>query len=68
MIEAIKITREFRFNGIILPDVDESFTPSYIQDFYAGMYPSLTNAQIEDKGIQDDKHVFEFFTKVATKG
>lgn len=68
MIEAIQITREFRYQGILLSDLGENFTPEYIKDFYAGTYPALTNAEIQDKGISDDKHVYELCTKVATKG
>ncbi|MGB3588911.1 MAG: PRTRC system protein C [Tunicatimonas sp.] len=68
MIEAIQITREFRYQGITLTDLGENFTPEYIKDFYAGTYPALTNAEIQDNGISDDKHIYTFSTKVATKG
>ena len=68
MIHAIQIKRKFKFNDIVLPDLGENFTPNYIKDFYASMYPSLTNAQTEDKGIKGDVHVYEFKTKVGVKG
>ncbi|WKN46452.1 PRTRC system protein C [Tunicatimonas pelagia] len=67
-METIQITREFKFNGIVLPDISEVMSPEQVMDFYSSQYPELTNAQVQRLGIQDDKQKFEFKTKVGIKG
>ena len=68
MLETIQITREFRYGDRLLPDPAPTFTKEAVKDFYTAQYSELTNAQIQDLGIQDDKHIYEFKTKVGVKG
>ena len=67
-LNIVEITREFVYNGIILPDPSPDFSVSMVQDFYSAQYPALTNAVPEDKGIQNDKRVISFNNKVGVKG
>lgn len=68
MIQTVQITREFRYQDLVLPDPSETLSAEAVKDFYASQYPALTNAQINDLGIENDKHVYSFAGKVGTKG
>jgi len=70
IITAIK--REFTFEvnneTITMQDPNESLTPEEVCSLFSNTYPELTNANVENKGIVEDKNVFEFNTVLGTKG
>ena len=40
------LARTFRYNTIILDDPDPDMTPEQVKEFYANIYPELTQANI----------------------
>ncbi len=63
------LTRVFIFNGIKLEDINTNLSENTILNHYSGIYPELTNATIENKGIQNNKEiVYEFKTTIGVKG
>jgi PRTRC genetic system protein C len=63
-----KAVRVFRFNGRDLQDPDQGQTPEQVKDFYAGIYPELTNAAIEGPETKGATTIYEFRKAVGTKG
>lgn len=63
------LERVFIFNGIKLEDINPNLSEQTILNHYSGIYPELTNATIESKGIQNNKEiVYEFKTSIGVKG
>jgi PRTRC genetic system protein C len=71
-ITTTTIEREFIIevenNKITLDDPNPNLSPNEVRDLYANQYPELTNATLENKGIINDKLVFEFNSVLGTKG
>lgn len=62
------ITRKFIFNGNDLNDI-QGFSPEQIKDHYSAFYPEIVNAQISNKGINENGElIYEFNLKVGTNG
>ena len=51
-----------------LEDLDGNWSPERIKGHYASLYPELTNAKTEDRGIVDGFHEIAFKTIAGTKG
>ncbi|MDB4952108.1 MAG: hypothetical protein JWM27_4757 [Gemmatimonadetes bacterium] len=49
-------TRTFSYNSQELAEIDASWTPEQVRDFWAGTYPELANAKIKgpDKKVGAD--------------
>lgn len=62
------LTREFRYNGVVLPDPNQGFTLPQVRDFYANVYPEITSADIEGPQQTGAKAVYTFRRAVGTKG
>lgn len=62
------LARAFDFNGMALADPGPAMTPDAVKEFYANLYPELTNAAIEGPEQKGDKLVYEFRRAVGTKG
>lgn len=62
------LTREFRYNGVVLADPNRSFTLPQVRDFYANVYPEITSADIEGPQQTGAKAVYTFRRAVGTKG
>lgn len=63
------LERVFIFNGIKLEDINPNLSEQTILNHYSGIYPELTNATIESKGVQNNKEiVYEFKTSIGVKG
>lgn len=62
------LTREFRYNGVVLADPNQSFTLPQVRDFYANVYPEITSADIEGPVQTGAKAVYTFRRAVGTKG
>ena len=62
------LTREFRYNGVVLADPNQSFTLTQVRDFYANVYPEITSADIEGPEQVGAKAIYTFRRAVGTKG
>lgn len=62
------LEREFRYNGVVLPDPNKGFTLPQVRDFYANVYPEITSADIEGPQQTGAKAVYTFRRAVGTKG
>ena len=62
------LEREFRYNGVVLPDPNQGFTLPQVRDFYANVYPEITSADIEGPQQTGAKAVYTFRRAVGTKG
>jgi PRTRC genetic system protein C len=67
-IEVSKLERVFIHKGTRLPDPDSSWSADQVLQFYSNQYPELTNANVGEFRIEDDKQIFDFKTTVGTKG
>lgn len=71
-MKATQIPRKFEFKignqNHILNDPNPSLTAEDVKVFYSGQYPELTNAEVINKGFNDDSLVFQFKTAFGTKG
>lgn len=53
---------------ITLEDPNSSFSANDIRDMYTATYPELLNSTIVNKGVENDKLVYEFKVVAGTKG
>lgn len=67
-MEIKNLTREFRYNGVALPDPGAQYTLEQVRDFYAAMYPEITSAAIEGPENIGAKTIYTFRRAVGTKG
>jgi PRTRC genetic system protein C len=67
-IETTALTRIFKYNDLRLPDPDASMSPDDVLEFYSNQYPELTNANVGEFFIEDDKQIFELNKTTGTKG
>lgn len=63
-----KAVRVFQHNGRALQDPDPKQTPEEVKEYYARIYPELTNAAIEGPTTKGATTVYEFRKAVGTKG
>jgi PRTRC genetic system protein C len=62
------LPRKFRYEGLMLDDVDPVSSPEEILAIYQEHYPALVNAAIEGPELTEDAIVYKFATKLGTKG
>lgn len=62
------LPRTFKYNGIVLEDPDPEMDPEEVKDFYANIYPELTQAIIEEPEQGDDSVEYTFRRSYGTKG
>lgn len=68
-MNATVIKRVFKHKNKNLEDINPKFSVEMVLNHYAGIYPELTNAIIENKGIQNNNQLlYEFKTTIGTKG
>lgn len=63
-----KLLREFRYNGVVLVDPNETFSLVQVRDFYATVYPEILSADIEGPQQVGAKTIYTFRRAVGTKG
>ena len=69
MATKIKLTREFSYNGIRLPDPNPSMSPDMVRGLYARTgYGDLLNASVKGPTQEGEKLVYEFKQTTGTKG
>jgi PRTRC genetic system protein C len=62
------LTREFRYNGVVLADPAPALSLPQVRDFYANVYPEITSADIEGPEQLGAKVIYTFRRAVGTKG
>ena len=67
-LQLIAVTRSFSFNGRKLADPDPRWSVAQVRQFYAGMYPSLTNAEVQDEQGANNEIHYTFVKVHGTKG
>ena len=68
-MQVLEIPRTFKFNDMELEDINPNLSLEQVRAHYSGIYPELTNATIENKGLNAERsQCFEFKTLVGTKG
>lgn len=67
-MQAIQLTREFRYNGVNLADPSPAFTLEQVRDLYANTYPEILNADIDGPTVEGTQQVYTFRRAVGTKG
>lgn len=67
-MEIQNLTREFRYNGVRLPDPNPSFSLVQVRDFFAAAYPEIVSADIEGPEQVGAAQIYTFRRAVGTKG
>lgn len=67
-MEIVKIKRVFKYKELKLDDPDENKSPIQVLEHYAVMYPELSIAKVESKGIDNEIDTYEFKVNIGTKG
>ncbi|WP_059414430.1 PRTRC system protein C [Cupriavidus basilensis] len=67
-IEVKKLTREFVYNGVKLPDPGADFSPDQVRDMYTAQYPELNTAAVEGVVVEGDVGRYEFVRAAGAKG
>ena len=62
------LTREFRYNGVLLPDPNPSLSVDQVRDFYATVHPDITTAALEGPEAINNKLVYRFSRAIGAKG
>lgn len=62
------IPRVYRYNQIPLEDPDPEWSPEQVKEFYANIYPELTQAIIEGPELSDTGCKYTFRKSAGTKG
>lgn len=62
------LTREFKYNGVVLLDPGAGMDPAAVRTFYAVRYPELVNAVVEGPETKGGKMVYTFKKSAETKG
>ena len=72
MLVAQELKRVFQFEinkeTITLEDPNSSFSANDVREMYTAAYPELLNSSIVNKGVENDKLVYEFKVVAGTKG
>lgn len=64
----VKLARVFKYNSIQLDDPDPKMSAEDVKQFYANIYPELTQATIDGPNIEEEGESYEFRKLAGTKG
>ena len=67
-VSQTNLTREFRWNGLVLPDPSPKAKPADVRDIFAGTYPELATAAVKGPTFEGDKMIFSFQAAAGAKG
>lgn len=67
-IKTEALIREFRYNGVNLPDPNPEATPEAVRDLLAATHPDIATAALDGPEITGNKQVYTFIKSVGTKG
>lgn len=68
MSQTQRLTREFRYNGLTLPDLSPEMSVDQVREHYILTYPELRNASVKGPSLTDGKEVYDFTVALGTKG
>ena len=68
MIAESRLSREFSYNGVKLPDPNPWMTPEEVRQFYASQYPDITTASITGPEADGEKLRYSFTRAIGSKG
>jgi len=68
MLSETRLSREFSYNGVRLPDPNPSMTPEEVRQFYATQYPDITTASITGPETEGDRLRYSFTRAIGSKG
>jgi PRTRC genetic system protein C len=63
-----KMTRCFRYSGLLLPDPALDLDVESVRSFYAASYPEITTAALTGPEAVDGALVYTFTKAIGTKG
>lgn len=67
-VQVATLNREFRYNGILLPDPDPAMATEAVCRYYAMIYPELVKAVVDEPQYEGNKVIYGFINPVRTKG
>lgn len=62
------LPRKFKYDSLLLDDIDSDATPEEVMAGYSDLYPALTGGHVEGPEVTEDALVYTFVTKIGTKG
>jgi len=62
------MAREFRYDGLRLPDINEKLSVDEVNIAYSATYPEITTAVVTGPEAIGDKLVYHFTKAIGTKG
>ncbi len=62
------LPRVFTYNAIALDDPDPKMPPEDVKQFWANIYPELTQSQVEGPHNEPERVAYKFVRTVGTKG
>ena len=68
MITESRLSREFSYNGVKLPDPNPAMTPEEVRQIFATQYPDITTASITGPEAEGDKLRYSFVRAIGSKG
>jgi len=68
MLSETRMSRDFSYNGVKLPDPNPAMTPEEVRQFYATQYPDITTASITGPEADGDKLRYSFARAIGSKG
>ena len=63
-----KMTRSFRYLGLLLPDPAPDLDVESVRNLYAASYPEITTAALTGPEVVDGALVYTFTKAIGTKG
>ncbi|MFA5353166.1 MAG: PRTRC system protein C [Thermodesulfovibrionales bacterium] len=67
-MSASVLPRKFKYDHMLLDDLDHAAAPQEVMESYAEIYPALTTAIVDGPEITDAAMVYTFTTRLGTKG
>ena len=68
MITETRMSREFSYIGVKLPDPNPAMTPEEVRQFFATQFPDITTASITGPEAEGDKLRYSFARAIGSKG
>ena len=68
MITEARMSREFSYQGVRLPDPNPSMTPEEVRQFFATQFPDITTASITGPEADGEKLRYSFTRAIGAKG
>ena len=68
MITETRMSREFSYMGVKLPDPNPAMTPEEVRQFFATQFPDITTASITGPEAEGDKLHYSFTRAIGSKG